>query len=104
MADKENSTSCSTCTDLKLNVQSVCCGTCDSYRTFLPSGEVAVMTYCSRRMEPKCAYECCSFHSAYTGNVPLARRTSVEGPSSRLYGCSELYKKTQSQHYKISYS
>ncbi len=84
MADKETSSSCSTCTDLEFNVQSVCCGTCDSYHTSLPSGEVAVMAYCSRRMEPKYASEGCAIHSAYTRSVPLSGRpVSCEDSSSK---------------------
>ncbi|WP_321417180.1 hypothetical protein [uncultured Methanomethylovorans sp.] len=57
--------------DSNLNVQSACCGTCDSYHTLLPSGEVAVMPYyCSLKKENVYPDECCTDHPAYTGGVP----------------------------------
>ena len=50
---------------------SVCCGTCDCYHDRTPSGEVAVMTYCSLRKQPVNYEEVCKSHPQYTGGVSL---------------------------------
>jgi hypothetical protein len=50
---------------------SVCCGTCDCYHDRTPSGEVAVMTYCSLRKQPVNFDEVCTSHPQYTGGLPL---------------------------------
>lgn len=55
-----------------LNVQSASCGTCDSYHTLLPSGEIAIMTpYCSLKKKTVYPDKCCTVHPAYTGGVSL---------------------------------
>lgn len=69
ITDRENSTSCRAGPYLKLNVQSVCCGTCDNFRTLLPSGEAAVMSYCSLRKAPVDFDECCTLHPKLRGDI-----------------------------------
>ena len=66
--DSDSSASSSAGIDL---VTSVCCGTCDCYKSHLPSREVAVMAYCSLRKMPVSTDEYCTAHPQFTGGVPL---------------------------------